>query len=881
MEKGTASVEVDGTPVLPGAEHLAVDLTNCDREPIHIPGRVQPHGVLLAMAEGSERVEFASANAGEWLDGGVERAAGSTLTELLGPVRAAEVVAALEDERIGTDPTFLFSMPARTQPGRDKEICNVLAHRFDGRVILEIERAASTGSRVVGVADRLSFQVLHGRVRASLAALQSAQSVVELCQVVAEEVRALTGFPRVMMYQFDAEWHGRVIAEANDGTMETYIHHHFPASDIPRQARELYRLNRVRQIPDVNYEPVEMVGMSTGGPEDGGGRVLDLSFSALRSVSPIHLEYLRNMGCGASMSVSILRDGRLWGLIACHDRGPRYVGHDVRSACDHLAQVAALQLSAKEQMEDTEYRLQLADVQTRLLASMAAEEKFVDGMTKADAELLKLTGSAGAAILVDSELHLVGKTPREAEVRGIVEWMERSLGEGGRAGGRGARREAGAGPQDVVVMDTLIGELPGAEAFAEVASGMLAISVPRFPACYVMWFRPEVVQTITWAGNPNKPVEGVSTRNGPSPSKGGAAKEGTLPEGVRIHPRKSFEAWRQVVRERALPWRRVEINAAATLRDSLIGIVLKKAEELSRLNADLRRINGELEAFSYSVSHDLRAPFRHIVGYSNLLKKRDEARLDETSRRYIETIAESARYAGSLVDGLLAFSQMGRKSLSFTTIEMGRLFADVKSEMQMSEAAGRDVTFDIGEMPRLPGDVTMLRLAVRNLVSNAVKYTRKTERAKVTVRAVQEGDEWVFSVADNGVGFDMAYADKLFGVFQRLHRAEEFEGTGIGLANVRRIIERHGGRTWAVSEKDSGKADAGATFFFTLPVAANEGAAEVLGGAAGSATGTKEPGSGVTGFGGSTGPRPSHPFFSGEEGKQGKSSQGKQSRENL
>jgi light-regulated signal transduction histidine kinase (bacteriophytochrome) len=281
---------------------------------------------------------------------------------------------------------------------------------------------------------------------------------------------------------------------------------------------------------------------------------------------------------------------------------------------------------------------------------------------------------------------------------------------------------------------------------------------------------------------------------------------------MRLHPRTSFEAWQETVRLRSKPWQRAEIEAANGLRTAIVDIVLRQAEELAAISSKLAASNRELEAFSYSVSHDLRAPFRHIVGYAELLKKFEGEKISERGERFIETIIESAISAGTLVDDLLSFSQMGRATLTAVGIDLNDLIKEVRSGLRHEER-GRKIKWRITPLPHVQADPLMLKLAVQNLLENALKFTRGRDPAVIEVFGEEEGDTARVSVRDNGAGFDMAYVGKLFGVFQRLHRVEEFEGTGIGLANVKRIIERHGGSIWA-----EGHIDEGATFTFTLPL---------------------------------------------------------------
>ena len=736
-----------------------IDLTACDREPIHIVGSVQPHGFLLVLEPPSLTVVQASANAP------AEAAVGTSLDAVF-PHLAAIVRRHLDEPGAQTGASYLRTVTLTSDAAR--LTYEVAAHRVDGLVVLELEE-------VDAAAADLGLDVLTPRLRSFVERLHAAHDIAELCHLVAQDIRAVTGLDRALVYRFDRDWHGTVLAEDGNGALPSYLDLRFPASDIPAQARELYRRNRMRIIPDAGYAPVPILPAATP-----SGKPLDLSQSVLRSVSPVHVEYMRNMGTMASMSVSILIDGALWGLISCHNAAPKRVPLHARNACDVLAQIFALQLSARERGAQAEQRLALGQVQARLLGFMAEEDSFVDGLLKHPDDVLALVNASGAAVVTADRCRLMGATPEERDVRAMYDWLS-------------ARGDT----DDVFVSESLSEAIPGAASYADHASGLLAISVSKKYASYILWFRPEVVRTVKWGGNPVKPAV-------PDPAGG--------PD--RLHPRKSFEIWKETVQGRSLPWSIPEVEAAKDLRASVLGIVLRRAEELAAMCEELQRSNKELEAFSYSVSHDLRAPFRHIVGYSNLLKTREGANLSEKGRHYVDTIIEAAFSAGTLVDNLLSFSQMGRNALKKVTGDMNALVEEVRRKVLRDVPADRAVRWEIEPLGRAYADPVMLRLVIENLLSNAVKYTRGKPEAVIAVGRLPPKDgEAVFFVRDNGAGFDMAYVDKLFGVFQRLHRVEDFEGTGIGLANVRRIVERHGGRTWA-----EGHLGRGATFYFTLPL---------------------------------------------------------------
>lgn len=735
------------------------DLNTCDREPIHIPGSIQPHGVLLAFdADGA--LAACSAN----LETRFARAAGTVLGQPLSeiaPDLPPAVGALLSD--LPVDKARLLGRHLVGGTGY-----TVFGHRSGALSILEFEAdVEQTALPATEVQDRIVSLV---------AELQSIRQVRDGYRAVAALVREISGFDRALVYQFDETWTGTVVAEDRNDVLPSYLDLRFPASDIPAQARDLYRRNRVRQIPDAGYRPVPLVARSD--------EPIDLSLSVLRSVSPVHVEYMHNMGTAASMSVSILVGDRLWGLISCHNREPLRISPEVRGLCDLIAQILSMRIAVEDVHGDAADRLSAQAVLTRLLAAMASAPSFADGLIGEPDALLALTGADGAAVVRRDETTLIGRTPPDGNVREIVDWLESRPGAG-----------------DLTATARLPADMDRAEAFDDAACGLLAMTIGTVHARYVLWFRSEVIRTVTWGGDPRKQFEPITSE-------------------TRISPRKSFEAWQETVRGTSRPWTTAEIDAARSLRHAIVEILLKRAEEMATLTEDLQRTNQELEAFSYSVSHDLRAPFRHIVGYAELLSERYGERFDDKARHFLSNITESAQTAGKLVDDLLHFSQLGRVHIHPVRIDMNKLALEVQRSLVL-EIGDRAVEWRIGRLPSAIGDSALIRQVLYNLVANAVKYTRGREPAVIAIEGQVESRETgrfsVYRVTDNGIGFDMTYADKLFQVFQRLNRAEDFEGTGIGLALVRRIVERHGGSTDA-----HGEVGVGATFTFSLPLPLSE-----------------------------------------------------------
>lgn len=738
------------------ADAFQVALANCAREQIRTPGSIQPQGFMMVIEEPGMLIRQVSENLPEWLSVPADALLGSPFGAVV--EQGDSVVSQLgeldEDE---SQPYHVADV--RLLIGKH---CNqpvpMMLHRHDRMLIAEFQRPGTTPT---------SSSRLYPLVRSFVSGASDVESIDELCERAVRVIKRLTGFGRVKSYRFDAEGNGLVNAELIDDGYPSYLGLCFPGSDIPAQARALYCSNRIRVIEDADYVPSPLV------PAHNvlTGQALDLSFSTLRSVSPIHLQYMRNMQTWASMSVSIVVEGKLWGLVSCHHRTPRSVNFQIRTACELLGRVLSLQIETREAHVRNARMLEIRQRIVQLLGAIADQDSVRFGLRTLPDTFIDFVGAAGAAVVSETGCDAFGRTPSRAQIMALAAWLAR-------------RSES-----EVFHTDNAGRDLPELGELGKISSGILAVSISELHPHYLIWFKPEQSQVVHWAGRPEKSI----------------AQSGSL------NPRESFDKWQQIIEGFSTPWDCSEIEGVQELRQAILGIVLRKAEELAQLSEDLEKSNKELEAFSYSVSHDLRAPLRHIAGYAELLGDVEGDNLSERGLRFLGTIEDSAKFAGTLVDNLLSFSQMGRCTMHLSDVNLSAMVASIKLEM-IPDYEGREVEWTFNALPVVVADPAFLHLAMRNLISNAIKYTRGRPVARIEVDVLERADDTVISVRDNGVGFDMQYASKLFGVFQRLHRMEEFEGTGIGLANVRRIIERHGGTVWA-----EGVPDRGAVFYFSLP----------------------------------------------------------------
>lgn len=482
---------------------------DCEREPIHVPGAIQPHGVLLVLDRNTLQVRQLAGDTKAFLGIEQQDCLNNTLDAALG-VDGRDLVAA----RLRLPPTSDYVGTVMTPAGMQ---LNMLLHIQPELAIVELE---ATSAQINREDDLASLQ-------SAVDGFERAHNMRDLCRRAAQEFRRITQFNRVMVYRFGTDSTGTVIAEDSDGRLPSLLNHHFPASDIPRQARQLYMRNRVRVIPDAAYRSMPLVPGDicpiTSAP-------LDMSDCILRSVSPIHLEYMKNMDTMASMSAALIRDGALWGMVIGHHQTARPIPIRMRATCRILAGLLSQQIAARQDAEEYEEQIQLRSREDAFLLAVSEAASTESGLEDNLALLREMLPADGLALRLGDRMLVNGRTPPQEAIAGLVRWL------------------AGERIAEGFVSHHLAQEYPDAAAQAETASGLLALSLPGGTADdMILWFRSERIAVINWAGNPHKATDASG----------------------RLNPRKSFDMWQETVRQQSLPWSIQEQDAARRVTTSL------------------------------------------------------------------------------------------------------------------------------------------------------------------------------------------------------------------------------------------------------------------------------------------------------------------------
>ena len=647
-----------------------IDLTNCDREPIHVPGRVQSFGALLAFTP-DWLVARASDNVSDMLGLDVADLAGRDVTEIFHGEFIHRLRGRLSMMGHADAVERLFAVDMRG----NGQLFDVAMHVSDQQVVVELEPSSSRRQ------DDYT-----GYVRPMIERIRRADDVESLCRVAAKQVKALIGFDRVMVYKFAPDGSGHVIAEAREARQTPFLGLRYPASDIPKQARALYKRSLLRIISDVNDTGVDIHPVL-----DSKGRPLDLSLSSLRAVSPIHLEYLRNMGVAASMSISLMVRGKLWGLIACHHDTPIVLSYEMRSAAELFAQLFGFVLAETEsdtaRLDDARARV----LHDRIMAELADGRGIEENFKAFSSAIGTVIDFSGIALVTDGRIQMSGKTPTREQIMPLVRFLNTTE------------------VSQIFATDQLPALHPPARDYSSVASGILALPVSRKPRDYVMLFREEFIRDVRWGGNPDKPVE-------PGPN------------GIRLTPRKSFEAWTQTVHGQSHPWSDQEMRAAESLRITLLEVVLRMTDNSNRERA---RSQEQQELLIAELNHRVRNILNLIRGLISQSAPHAAGQSGDNTG-----VAEFTEVIGGRIHALArAHDQITNENWSPASV---RELIDTEMSAYLGDDASRVVVVGSDALIK-PAAFTTLSLVIHELVTNAVKYGALSNTSGQVDIALSEG----------------------------------------------------------------------------------------------------------------------------------------------
>jgi light-regulated signal transduction histidine kinase (bacteriophytochrome) len=729
---------------------MVADPAQCEKEPIHAPQAIQPHGALLAARQDSLRITHASANLAAILGREAADMLGQDLGAALGTAMRDTVLAALPEGQTA-DGRVLHSHGQRL-PVTGGGAVILTAHRSGDHVCIDIEP-----DRPEPLAATLTM------AQAVLHSFEEACDPRHLARLAVRGLRDLTGYDRVMAYCFAPDGSGEVIAEDLAAGLEPYFGLHYPASDIPAQARRLYLRQRVGAVADANYQPVPLLA----NPALDDGAPLDLTNSLLRSVSPLHREFMRNMRTAASLTIGLEYEQTLWGMLVCHHESPRIVGPDLRATAAMVGQVVSMLVKRLIKAERLARRRTRQASFRALVDSFATNGVPLEALAAAQEDLLRLMDATGAIVSSGGTVRCIGRTPPPATA------------------GRALARLMVAGSGDILAVDDLARRYPELSACCADGSGALLLPLERGTDDAVLWFRPEQSRVIEWGGNPSNHLR-------------------VNPQTGQLHPRSSFAVWRETVRGRSTPWDEGDVSLADELRDAIeteqarrtraelneMHRIERLAAQPDRARLDLERSNAELEEFAYAASHDLKAPLRAIEHLAQWIAEDIGPGASAETTTNLQLLRGRVTRLQRLLDGLLAYSRVGHRIDA--PAEDVCVPDVVRGIVALQPPPAGFAVECVGEMPVLHTERVPLEVVLRNLINNGIMHhDRASGRIEVAMRLA--GGVAEFRVSDDGPGIAPRFHERIFHIFQTLNSRDDRESSGIGLAIVRKKVQIRGG----------------------------------------------------------------------------------------
>lgn len=719
-----------------------MNFVECHEEPIHIPGYIQSFGYLIGIDAESHSITFFSRNITDIFK--IERVDslfGKELTdfpESFQQIIDSDIYVSLDRFTRRENETYFDKIFIG-----DKEY-HFSVFKSGGFIFLEFEEV------LINPDKRISnkYDNFYG--------IDNAQ---ELWNHLLETLAKVVNYDRMMIYKFMMDGSGKVIAEKKNDEMESFLGLHYPESDIPKQARQLYLRKRKRIFSNVHSDTVPLLSKSE--------EHIDLTFAASRGMSPIHGQYLKNSGASSSFSISIIIDDHLWGLVTCQNTEPKHIDLEDRVQAGIFTALAANAYSSFKSKSELNYRLELNERVSQLKIKFLKHHYLSDSLIESKAEIKDLPEADGVAIVSDEHIVTEGVTPSVAVINTIIQWASENT-------------------TDQIYVNRSFLKNHGEElGLSENAAGIIIYFIERDKNEMLIWFRKEFDEHIDWAGNPEKKIE-VFSYNGE--------------EKQIISPRTSFRIFTENIKGHSKRWNSRNISAVHAIRDLILETSHKNYNAVKRLNDELKKVNEELDSFSYTISHDLGTPLTVMkLNAQMLLGNLTDG--SEKSKHKINTIIEEIDNMAEMMQDVLQLSRAKHSDIQLEALKTEQTIRKISENAKMTYGNPESEVV-IRECPDVLADKTMLHQVFLNIINNAVKYSSHREHPKVEIEGTENGENVMYRISDNGIGIPEEEKHKMFKIFNRMDNAKKFKGNGVGLSIVHRIMKRIGGNVDYESNKE-------------------------------------------------------------------------------
>lgn len=712
-------------------------ITECDKEPIHLSGRVQNRGFLLGFSKETFLINFVSENIEKFIPA-------LKATECLGK-DISDFLTGVATNNTDFKKYITNYRSVKLTDELKPRIVNIsngqyylITNEVGNDVILEFEKVLFTGD-------------LSERIASAVSAILNSNNAAVAFRSGLSAIQALTDFERIIVYRFLEDGSGAVIAEKCDADKDSWMGLHYPESDIPKQARALYSVNHMRLINDVHSPTYSILSHSE--------QPLDMTCLTLRAVAPIHIKYLKNMNDAASFSISLLNGTTLWGLVSCHSSISKNIDYRMRQAAKVISNIMMSRFLALQNEQDKMIQTKLDDASMDLRMELIHNVDTARALLHFTDDLLAVTNAQGFAILLGGRLYTKGITPPAETINEIIKWFK-------------------AKNRQIYYSDNFSAVCKAAETFVNTASGVL-IALLQDGENLFIWFKPEKIYTIQWAGNPN-------------------SKKIIVGENItKFSPRESFEVWRETITNKSEPWSAHEIGNV----EKIVGLVNESFNRKNVLRDDFEKAladaRKDFEMFSYTVSHDLKTPLSVIKVYSQLLmlsNNIDEERQKEISKK----IVQSVDVIDNMLKGIHHIMNISKRPILLGDVDVEKMVKEI-IEQHTGSNKYPGAHIHVEALPKIKGDSQILYHAFSNVIGNAIKYSAKSENPHVSITGYETNTGIIYRIIDNGIGIAPENSVRVFELFKRLDDAADYEGTGVGLFIAKSVMERHNAKMWFIS----------------------------------------------------------------------------------